>query len=211
MCVISMCVCTYFLRVCFLTRSSAKRLQGVLVQCAVCAVFCVLCVLWCVLDVLCAVRCVLCAVCFVLCPALWGVLCNVLCVLCCALCACSCHRRVLFSCGFGGAHTTTLSLKIQEDLERIESSIKSSGIGRVLVNKLGQNVEPHACSSAGWVCKSCQYIGRAIGYRQWRLTCVLNLDPQTFFTLLKTPLTAPLPFEHLVDFFEGLGGNFTLP
>ena len=117
-CVLLRCVCVHISWMCFLTRTSAKLLQGVLVQCAVCAVFCVLCVVWCALcTVLCAV-CVLCVLCAV------RALCAVLCVVCCALCACSCHRRVLFSCGLGGAHTTTLSLKIQEDLERIESIIK---------------------------------------------------------------------------------------
>ena len=86
------------------------------------------------------VLCAMCSVCCVLCAVLCAVCCAMhcaLCVVCCALCACSCHRRVLFSCGLGGAHTTTLSLKIVEDLERIESSIKSSASGRVVGEQVG--------------------------------------------------------------------------
>ena len=154
---VSVFVCYYI--VCVYIFPESVFLNSILCQapagsaCAMCCVRCVLCVVSCVMYIVCCAvrschRCVLCAVC-VLGAMCWAVLscvldvlcavCYAVCSMCCVLCACSCHRRVLFSCGFGGAHTTTLSLKIEEDLERIESIIKSSGsgIGRVVGEQVG--------------------------------------------------------------------------
>ena len=155
-CVLLRCVCVHISWMCFLTRTSAKLLQGELVQSAVCAVFCVLCVVYCavcnvlcgVLDVLCAVYvlcvlcsalCAVCSMCCVLCAC-----CALRCVLCCALCAVRCvrARAIVVSSSVAAWAARTQQLwawkfkKILKGLNR-SSSASRSGSGRVVGEQVG--------------------------------------------------------------------------